>query len=148
MAGTESVCPPLGGGVAGAFSGVVAGVAAGVEPPDVELPVDEHPKVATSPNRQRTSAVIAANRLMLVILRILSNGYEYSISGNPADTRLPGYVARVWGTAPPIRLPHRPREVNRQRAKMPPRGAPCYAPERRRGARMAYAASSSTVLSP
>jgi len=85
----------------------------------VVLAVDEHPTVATSPNRERTSAVIAANRLMLVILRILSNWYEYSISGNPADTRLPGYVARIWGTAPPIRLPHRPRKGQGQNTARP-----------------------------
>jgi len=54
---------------------------------------------------------------MMVILRILSNECEFSISLNPADTRLPGYVARIRGTAPPMRVPHRPGEVNPQRAE-------------------------------
>ena len=66
----------------------------------MEPPVDEHPIVATSPSRQRTSAVIAANRLMLVILRILSNEYEYSSSGIWPIPAALGHDA-LYKTAPP-----------------------------------------------
>jgi len=79
---------------------VVVEVAAGVEPF-----VDEHPMVAARPNRQRTSAVIGANRLMLVILRVLSNEYECCPDMWPE-----------FGHGAPIRLPEQPGKVNRQRA--------------------------------